>query len=129
MWIADIQLADTFNFVFLAAFTRPIITLNATTLKSAEPLQINCSAVTFDSTSSFLYEIQVNGTTVAREFNSFVHTIDSVKSTDAGIYTCKVSSIVVPANIVGVSSEEILSGKSTFLIVDFSFMSNMEVFF
>ena len=103
--------------------------LNPTTPNSGEPLQISCSSTKFDSTASFLYEIQVNGTTVASENSSFVHTIESVKSTDAGNYTCNVSSIVLPAHIVEVSHEEILSGKSTFLIVDFLFMSNMEVFF
>ena len=70
----------------------------------------------------------MNGTTVAWEINSFVHTIESVKSTEAGNYTCKVSSIAMPADIVEASHEVILSGKSTLLILDFSFMSNMEVF-
>ena len=103
--------------------------LNATTLKSGKPLQISCSATKFDKAASFLYEIQVNGTTVTSENSSFVHTIESVNSAEAGNYTCKVSSIAVSADVVEVSNEKILSGKSTFLIVDFSFMSNMEVFF
>ena len=105
--------------------------LNNTTLNSGEPLQIKCSARKLDETASFLYEIQVNGTTVARarENNSFVHTIESVNSTEAGNYTCQVSLIPVSADIVGVSNEELLSGKSNFLIVGFSFMSNMEVFY
>ena len=100
--------------MFLGAFTKPIITLNTTTLKSGEPLQINCSAIKLDKTASFLHEIKVNGTTVASENNFFVHTIQSVKSTEAGNYTCQVSLNAVPANIVGVSNEEILSGKNTF---------------
>ena len=104
--------------LFLGAFTKPIITLN-TTAKSGEPLQINCSAEKLDKTASFLYEIQVNGTTVASGNNSFVHTIESVNSTEAGNYTCKVSSITMPDDIVGVSNEVILSGKSTFLMNDF----------
>ena len=127
--IAKIQPANIFNLLFLDAFTSPIIILNNNTLKSGEPLQINCSAVKLDKTSSFLYEIQVNGTTVAKENNSFVHTIESVKSTDAGNYTCKISSIALPAHIVGVSNEVTLSGKSTFSLVDFLYMSDMEVFF
>ena len=122
MGIPDIQLANIFHLLFLGAFTKPIITLNNNTLKSGERLRINCSAVKLDDTSSFLYEIQVNGTTVARENNSFVHTQESVQSTDAGIYTCKVSSIALPAHIVGVSNERILSGKKAFLEVDFLFM-------
>ena len=100
--------------LFLAAFTKPTITLNTTAPKSGEPLQINCSAVKLDNTASLLYEIQVNGTTVARENNFFVHTIDSVKSTEAGSYTCQVSLRDVPADIVEVSNKAILSGKSTF---------------
>ena len=114
--IADIQLANTFNFIFfLAAFTKLSIMLNTAALKSGEPLRINCSAVKLDKNASFLYEIQVNGKTVASENNSFVHTIQSVKSTEAGNYTCQVSLIDVPGNIVGKSNGEVLSGKSTFL--------------
>ena len=115
--------------LFLGAFVKPIITLNTTTLKSGEPLQINCSAEKLDKTASFLYEIQVNGTTVANGSNSFVHRIQSVESTEAGNYTCQVSLIGVPGNIVGVSNGEVLSGESTLLILDFSFMSNMDIFF
>ena len=115
--------------LFLAAFTKPIITLSNNTLKSGERLRINCSAVKLDNTSSFSYKILKNGTTVARKNNSFVHTIEPVKSTDAGIYTCNVLSIARPAHILEVSNEEMLSGKSTFLIANFLFMSNMEVFF
>ena len=113
----------------LAAFTKPTIILNTTTPNSGEPLQINCSSTKFDKTASFLYEIQVNSTTVASENSSFVHTIESVNSTESGNYTCKVSSMAVSADIVEVSNEEILSGKSTFLILNFSFMSNMDFFF
>ena len=100
--------------LFLGAFVKPIITLNTTTLKSGEPLRINCSAIKVDKTASFLHEIKVNGTTIASENDSFIHTIQSVKSTEAGNYTCQVSLNAVPANIVGVSKEEILSGKNTF---------------
>ena len=100
--------------MFLGDFTKPIITLNATRLKSDESLQINCSATKLEETASFLYEIQVNGATVANENNSFVFTIQSVQSTGAENYTCQVSLIAGPANIVGVSIEEFLSGKSTF---------------
>ena len=103
--------------------------LNTSTLNSGEPLQINCSSTKFDKAASFLYEIQVNGATVASESNSFVYTMQSVKSAEAGNYTCQVSLIGVPADIVRVSNEEILSSKSTFLMVHFSFMSNMEDFF
>ena len=76
----------------LAAFTKPTIILNTTTPNSGEPLQINCSSTKFDKTASFLYEIQVNSTTVASENSSFVHIIESVNSTESGNYTCKVSS-------------------------------------
>ena len=103
-----------FILLFLGAFTKPIITLNPAALKSGEPLQINCSTVKLDQTASFLFEIQVNGTTVANDTKSFVHTIHSVKSTEAGNYTCQVSLNPVSANIVGVSNEEMLSGKNTF---------------
>ena len=127
--IADIQLGNTFLILlFLGAFIKPIITLNTTTLKSGESLQINCSAKKLDETASFLYEIQVNGTTVANDTKSFVHTIQSVKSTEAGNYSCQVSLIGVHGNI-DVSNEEVLTGKSTLLILDFPLMSNMEVFF
>ena len=115
--------------LFLGAFTKPIITLNSTALKSGEPLQINCSAVKLDKTASFSYEIRVNGTTVAKENNSFAQTTESVKSTEAGTYTCQVSSVAMPTDIVEVLNKEILSGKSNFSIVHFSFMSNMEFFF
>ena len=98
--------------------------LNTTALKSGEPLQIGCSAAKLDNTTSLLYKIKVNGTTVASKNNSFVHTIESVKSTETRNYTCQVTLIPESANIVGVSNKEFLSGKSTFLIVDFSFMSN-----
>ena len=115
--IADIQLGNTFLILLiLGAFTKPIITLNTTTLKSGESLQINCSAEKLDETASFLYEIQVNGTTVANDTKSFVHTIQSVKSTEAGNYSCQVSLISVRGNI-DVSNEEVLSGKSTFFFL------------
>ena len=103
--------------------------LNTTTPSSGEPLQINCSSTKFDNTASFSYEIQVNDLTVASGNNSFVHTIESVNSTESGNYTCKVSLIAVSTHVVGVSDKKFLSGKSTFLILNFSFMSNMEVFF
>ena len=66
--------------------------------------------------SSYLHEIQLNGTAVASSNNSFVHTIQSVRSTDAGTYTCLV--VIFELNgvrlITAVSSKVILSGKSTF---------------
>ena len=83
-------------------------------LTSGETLQISCSAVKLDKTASLLYEIQMDGVTVASKNNSFVHTIESLKSTEAGNYTCQVSVIAVSADIVIVSNEKILSGKSTF---------------
>ena len=97
--------------MFLAAAIFPTIKLNTTTLKSGEPLQISCS---FGNLLFLvLHEIQVNGTTVASSKNSFVHTIQSVRSTDAGSYTCKASLMVFPYT-ASVSTIEILSGKSTF---------------
>ena len=113
--------------MFLDAFNKPIIALNDSELNSGEPLQINCSAVELDITASFLYLIRVNDTVVANENKSFVHTIPSVKSTEAGNYICEVSLTAVP-DIKRVSNGKILSGKWTFLIVNFSFLSNMEVF-
>ena len=71
----------------------------------------------------------MDGVTVASENNSFVQTTGSLKSAGAGSYTCHVSLTAVSVDIVRVLNQEILSGKSTFLIVDFLFMSNMEVFF
>ena len=103
--------------------------LNNTSLNSGEPLQISCSAAKLDNTSSLSYEIQVNGTTVARKNNSFVHIIKSVKSTEAGNYTCQVSLIDLPADNVGVSNKEMLSGKISFLIGAFHLCQIWKLFF
>ena len=127
MQIGNIQLASTFM-LFLVAFNKPTISLNTTVINSGKPLQINCSADELDDTASFLYEIQLDGVTVASENKSFVRTIQSVKSTEAGNYTCNVSLTAAP-HIVRVSNGTILSGKNTFLIVDFSLLSSMEFFF
>ena len=90
--------------LFLAAVTLPTSKLNTTALKSGEPLQISCFHEKYQT--SYM-EIQVNGTTVASSNNSFVHIIQSVRSTDAGSYTC-----LGPHGLV--SRKEILSGKGTF---------------
>lgn len=116
MQVADIQLTNTFNFVVLVAFTKPIITLNTSVLNSGEPLQISCSAVELDSTASILYHIQMDGATIASEKRSFVRTIHSVKSTEAGNYICKVLLTAVP-DIARLSSGKILSGKSILLFI------------
>ena len=102
--------------LFLDAFSIPIITLNDSVLNSGEPLQINCSAVVLDNTASFLYRIRVNRTTIVNETKSFVHTIPSVKSTEAGNYTCEVSLADAP-DIVKVSRGKILSGKCVLCLI------------
>ena len=127
MRIGNIQLASAF-ILFLVAFNKPTITLNTTVINSGKPLQINCSADELDDTASFLYKVQLDGVTVASENKSFVRTIQSVKSTEAGNYTCNVSLTAAP-HIVRVSNGIILSGKNNFLIVDFSLLSSMEFFF
>lgn len=71
----------------------------------------------------------MDGVTVANENNSFVQTTGSLKSAGAGSYTCQVSLTAVSVDIVRVLNQEILSGKSTFLIVDLLILPNMEVFF
>ena len=50
----------------------------------------------------------MDGVTFASENNSFVHTIESVKSTEAGSYTCQFSLAAVSADIVRVTNQEIL---------------------
>ena len=94
--------------LFLVAFTKPTIILNNTVLSSGEPLQISCSAVKLDNIASFLCLLQMDGVTFASENNSFVHTIESVKSTEAGSYTCQFSLAAVSADIVRVTNQEIL---------------------
>ena len=97
--------------LLLEAFNKPTITLNTTEISSGEPVQISCSAKELDGTASFLYEIQLDGVTISSIKNKpCVHTIQAVKSTEAGNYTCKVSLTAVP-NIVRVSEGKILSGK------------------
>ena len=96
--------------MLLDAFNKPIITLNTSLLYSGEPLQINCSAVELDVTASFLYQIRMDGLPIAKENKSFVYTIRSVNSTEAGNYTCQVFLTAAP-DIVRVSDRAILSGK------------------
>ena len=66
----------------------------------------------------------MNGVLIAKENKSFVYTIESVNSTEAGNYTCHVLLTAAP-DVVTVSDGTILSGKKAFLIVHFSFQSNM----
>ena len=99
--------------MLLDAFNKPIITLNTSLLYSGEPLQINCSAVELDVTASFLYQIRVDGLPIAKENKSFVYTIRSVNSTEAGNYTCQVFLTAAP-DIVRVSDRAFLSGKKPF---------------
>ena len=86
--------------------------LNTFELNSGELLQINCATLVLDNKASFLYQILINGKSVANDTKSFVNTIKSVKSTDAGNYTCQVSLADAPY-IVKVSDKKNLSGKST----------------
>ena len=104
-----------------------MIALNTSALNSGEPLQISCTAVQSDSIASFVYQILVGGKRVANDTKSFVHTIQSVKSTDAGNYTCQVSLEAAP-DIVRISEGKDISGRSTALIINLSFLPNMHFF-
>ena len=103
--------------MFLAIAIFPTIKLNTTTLKSGEPLQISCLyGSQSNQASSYIYEILLNDTTVASSKKSFVHTIQSVRSSDAGTYFCRVVTVAIGnfRLITLESSKVILSGKSTF---------------
>ena len=69
-----------------------------------------------DSNASFVYRILVDDEAIASENKTFVHVLESVKSTEAGNYTCEVSLAAAP-DIKRGSDGEMLSGKCTFLIL------------
>ena len=66
-----------------------------------------------DVTASFLYQIRVDGLPIAKENKSFVYTIESVNSTEAGNYTCQVFLTAAP-DIVRVSDGAIYQVKNLF---------------
>ena len=103
--------------MFLDAFSTPVIILD-NVVSSGQALKINCSTTELDDAAFFMYQILNNGSEIANDTKPFVHTIPSIKSAESGNYTCRVSLTAAP-DIVRISDGKNVSGKNTFLIVNF----------